>query len=144
MAETIIVVGHTEVDGYGNLWVTPQGGGEKIKIAKKRESLHPIFQQGQAVQLDWQTYNNKPYVANAKSVAGALPQPVPPPEVETPDQAQIDKDLKRVPAPQEIKHDKKDKAVSLSYAKDLACAKLIGISDMRRWADEFLKYIEGQ
>ena len=71
--DTIIVVGHTEVDSFGNLWVTPQGGGERIKIAKKRENLHPIFQQGQAVLLSWQTYMNKPYVADAKPVSGELP-----------------------------------------------------------------------
>lgn len=78
MSEPVIIVGHTELDGYGNMWVTPQGGGEKIKIAKKREGLFPLFQQGAAVMLDWQTYMNKPYVADAKPVEGALPPPTEP------------------------------------------------------------------
>jgi hypothetical protein len=74
--DTIIVVGVTETDGYGNLWVTPQGGGDKVKIAKKRENLHSLFQQGKAVLLHWETYMNKTYVSDAKLVGGELPPPV--------------------------------------------------------------------
>ena len=72
MSEQVIVVGHTEKDGFGNLWVTPKGGGERIKIAAKREGLHGLFQQGVAVMLDWQTYMYKPYVADAKLVGEQL------------------------------------------------------------------------
>ena len=75
---TVIVVGKTEVDQYGNLLVTPQGGGDKIKIAAKRSNLHPLFQQGRAIKLDWQTYMNKPYVADAVAVEGELPPPTKP------------------------------------------------------------------
>lgn len=71
--DTIIVVGVTELDGYNNLWVTPQGGGDKIKIGAKREHLHPIFEQGKAVLLHWETYKGKTYVADAKPVEGELP-----------------------------------------------------------------------
>jgi hypothetical protein len=73
--ETIITVGATEKDSYGNLWVTPQGGGDRIKIATKRENLHSLFQQGRAVILHWETYMNKPYVSDAKLVEGELPLP---------------------------------------------------------------------
>jgi len=75
MEDTIIVVGVTEMDSYGSLWVTPQGGGDRIKIAGKRERLHPLFEQGKAVLLHWETYMNKPYVADAKPVEGELPPP---------------------------------------------------------------------
>jgi hypothetical protein len=78
--DTIIVVGVTETDGYGNLWVTPQGGGDKVKIAKKRENLHSLFQQGKAVLLHWETYMNKTYVSDAKLVEGELPPPTAPQE----------------------------------------------------------------
>ena len=75
MAEnnTIIVVGKTEKDQYGNLLVTPAGGGTQIKIGNKRSQLFDLFQQGKAVMLEWQTYMDKPYVANAKLVEGELP-----------------------------------------------------------------------
>ena len=71
--DTIIMVGVTELDGYNNLWVTPQGGGDKIKIGAKRKYLHPIFEQGKAVMLHWETYKDKTYVSDAKLVAGELP-----------------------------------------------------------------------
>lgn len=98
---TIIVVGVTETDGYGNLWVTPAGGGDKVKIGEKRSQLHPLFEQGKAVMLHWETYRNRPYVANAKLVEGELPPPVKPilPALE---QAKIDADLREKPSGQEV------------------------------------------
>lgn len=71
--DTVIVVGVTEKDEYGNLWVTPKGGGDKVKVAAKRNQLHPLFEQGVAVMLHWETYMNKPYVSDAKLVEGELP-----------------------------------------------------------------------
>ena len=73
--QTVVVVGTTETDEYGNLWVTPKGGGDRIKIAAKRSGLHPIFEQGKAIMLKWQTYQEHPYVADAKPVAGELQPP---------------------------------------------------------------------
>ena len=99
--DTVIAVGHTEEDGWGNLWVTPQGGGDKVKIAKKRSNLHPLFEQGKAVLLHWEVYMDKPYVSNAELVTGNLPQatkpiePTPHPDEPKPEE------LKRY-APQEI------------------------------------------
>lgn len=95
MADTVIVVGTTELDEYGNMWVTPKGGGERVKIAAKRSGLHPLFEQGKAVLLKWQTYQDHPYVADAKLVAGELQPAVTPPQVETPDQPEIDKSQKK-------------------------------------------------
>jgi len=82
--DTIVIVGVTREDEFGNLWVTPQGGGDEIKIAAKRSKLHPLFEQGRAIMLHWETYMNRPYVADAKPVEGELPEPksayTPPPE----------------------------------------------------------------
>ena len=78
-SNTVITVGITETDEYGNLWVTPAGGGDKIKIGVKRKQLHPIFQQGKVIQLHWETYMDKPYVSDAKQVTGeSLPPPIKP------------------------------------------------------------------
>ena len=44
--DTIIVVGVTRMDTYGNLWITPAGGGDEVKIGEKRSQLHPLFEQG--------------------------------------------------------------------------------------------------
>ena len=90
--KTIITVGHVEADEFGNLWVTPAGGGDRIKIGAKRKQLHPIFQQGKVIQLHWETYMNKPYVSDAKQVTGeslpppTKPKPMPsPPEISGPE-----------------------------------------------------------
>jgi len=39
--------------------------------------------------------------------------------------------------------DTKTRSVAMSYAKDLAVAKVIGVADMERWAKYFVDYIEG-
>lgn len=72
--DTVIVIGVTRVDEYNNLWVTPKGGGNEVKISVKRAGLHPLFQQGKAVMLHWETYKNIPYVSDAKLVEGELPE----------------------------------------------------------------------
>ncbi len=98
--DTIIVVGVTRVDSYNNLWVTPAGGGDEVKIGEKRAGLHPLFQQGKAVMLHWETYKNKAYVADAKAVEGELPDPTKPDS--PPLQIGEDPPKKAPPAPQEL------------------------------------------
>ena len=101
--QTVVVVGTTETDEYGNLWVTPKGGGDRIKIAAKRSGLHPIFEQGKAIMLKWQTYQEHPYVADAKPVAGEL-QPEQEPTI-LPEHEEVIKEAREEatkPAPQEI------------------------------------------
>jgi len=73
--DTIIVVGQVRQDEYNNIWVTPKGGGDEVKIAAKRSQLHKLFEQGKAVMLHWETYKGKNYVADAKPVEGELPPP---------------------------------------------------------------------
>jgi len=95
--DTIIVVGVTRTDGYNNLWVTPAGGGEEVKIGEKRSHLHELFQQGKGVMLHWETYKNRTYVADAKLVEGKLPEAV------KPDSPPPQEDEPRVkPVPQEL------------------------------------------
>ena len=73
--DTIIKVALTRTDEYGNLWVTPAGGGVEVKIGEKRNSLFPLFQQGNTVSLHWETYKDKPYVKDAKQIVGEPAQP---------------------------------------------------------------------
>ncbi len=97
--DTIIVVGVTREDEYGNLWVTPAGGGDEVKIGEKRSQLHELFEQGKAVMLHWETYRNRAYVSDARLVEGELLESVkpdgPPPQPGE-DQPKVK------PAPQEI------------------------------------------
>lgn len=82
--DTIIVVGQRRTDEFNNLWVTPKSGGAEIKIGEKRKQLHPLFQSGNKVSLEWDNYNNNDYVKDAKLVSGEAktkaeepPQPKP-------------------------------------------------------------------
>jgi len=133
---TIIVVGHTEVDSYGNLLVSPQGGGKVIKIAKKREHLHPLFEQGKAVMLDWQTYMEKPYVADAKLVEGDLPTTEEVAKV-------IDKPLVHPtkPQPQSNSETERLRSMCLAYSKDLCVASKIRTQDITLFAELFYRYV---
>ena len=82
MEDTIIVVGTTETDQYGNLKVTCKDGNQ-IRVNKKHENLHHLFEQGKAVILHWETYQGKTYVADAKWVEGELPPPTEPQPIPT-------------------------------------------------------------
>jgi len=95
--DTVVVVGQVRTDEYNNLWVTPQGGGDEIKIAQKRENLHPLFEQGKAVMLHWETYKNIPYVSGAKLVEGELPPPTTSDKVLPEHQDEIDEAKASVP-----------------------------------------------
>ena len=70
MEDTIIKVGVARQDEYGNLFVTPEGGGKEVKISEKRKNLHPLFQQGNTVSLHWEVFKNVPYVKDAKQIVG--------------------------------------------------------------------------
>ncbi len=75
MDNTIITVESTKLDGYGNLMVTHKGGGKDIKIGEKRKQLFAFFSEGAAVELIWDSFKNRDYVADAKLVEGSLPAP---------------------------------------------------------------------
>lgn len=127
MNDTVIVVGGTRLDEYDNLWVTPAGGGDEVKIAKKREALHPLFEQGKAVLLHWETYMDKAYVAKAEAVAGKLPPPTEPGMLKE-HQEVIQKavaETKPKPAPQELGMWWKELGEMLR-AKDIDTTKPVG------------------
>jgi len=67
------------MDEYGNMWVTPTGGGTEIKIAEKRSHLHEQFQEGLATNAHWEAYKGKNYVSDAKLVGSILPDKSEPP-----------------------------------------------------------------
>ena len=144
MQNTIIKVGTTEIDEYGNLLVTPSGGGDKIKIAQKRTHLHHLFEQGNTVALHWETYMNKSYVANANLVEGEPPL-VKEAVKEGAKVTSVEKPTEIKPAPL---GDAKNRAFALSYAKDLAVAaqstigKELSSDNIIALAKKFAKYLD--
>ena len=53
---TVIIVALVEADGYGNLIVTDNMG-NIIKVNKKHEHLHKVFQLKRAVKVYWKYYD---------------------------------------------------------------------------------------
>ena len=102
MDNTIITVESTLIDSYGNMMVTPKGGGKDIRIGVKRKKLFAFFSDGVAVELIWSNFNNNDYVSDARIVGDSLPAPKQPvsPSLQkdepTPDQ------LQPAPAPQAV------------------------------------------
>ncbi len=87
----IVTVGHTELNQYGDMSVSAKdenGNDINFKVAVKRKQLHSMFQQGQAVILDWQTFKDKDYVADASPVASELPPVKKPPTDSVPPRAE--------------------------------------------------------
>lgn len=152
--DVIIVVGVTELDQYGNLIVTDKDG-NKFKIAAKRSTLHPLFQQGKAIMLHYETYMDKPYVASAKPVEGNLPAPVKPQQVPDPKDmppkslTELLKQETGSKPPDAKKTDPKNRAFALSYSKDISVAKITkgdkvtGLETLRI-AELFRQYLDGE
>jgi len=143
--DTMVVVGVTRMDGYGNMFVTPAGGGDEVKIGSKRAHLHDMFEQGRAIMLHWETYRNIPYVSDAKPVEGELPpsvKPVSPPL--QPGEEPLVKEAVKLGARVVSVDNVKNRAVAISYSKDLVCASIIKIDQLRAYADKFLEYIENK
>jgi len=95
-------------------------------LTNKRQML----QEGKAVKLHFQDYKTPdgrvfPFVSDFEAIEGLF---------ET--QA-----IKKVQIQQ---HDNKDRSMALSYAKDLACADVIQVSDILSYATKFIAFIGGQ
>ena len=71
---TVITVAGVEKDTYGNLSVTDTLG-NTVRINKKHESLHPLFEnnQGRAIKLIWDNYKGKDFVDGAELFDGKPP-----------------------------------------------------------------------
>ena len=119
------------------------GTGEELKVKYGREgklkAKWGLLQIGKAVTFTMTDFTKPdgakiPFVSDIATVEGELPEAVDPPKGETPDQYKpaLSQDETRI------------RSMALSYAKDLAVAKLIGTEDMKRWASEFIKYIKGE
>ena len=139
--EEQIVVASRELNDYGTLIVTTAEGKE-VKIGKGRAHLHPLFEDGNMVMVKYATGDYGEYVADAELVVDAEGKKLSPvkPTAEAPKSTTP----KATDAPKpKSPDDERLRSVAASYAKDLACAKLIGIEDMGRWADRFIRYIRG-
>ena len=148
--KSIFVVDHTELDEeYGKLIITDKEG-KTHTVNKKHESLHPVFADGIAVEVGYGSYMNKEFIHTARQVKDALPPPVPvaipkaPPDAPQP-ATSINKPP-AAPPPSTSRRpplDDKTRGVALSYAKDMAVAKIIEKEKILDWAAIFATFIDG-
>ena len=127
-----IVVDHSGINNYGDLIVWDKGGNE-WKVAQKRDHLHSIFQDGKAVELGIANYMDKDFITEASLVEDGLPEVKPKEKPKEKAATIIPTDAASL----------KNRAFSLSYAKDLAVAGKIGIEDIKRHATDFAIWLDG-
>jgi hypothetical protein len=124
-----ITVETTQQNQYGDLMVNGT-----LKVGKKRSNLFDVFQPGAEVKLGYASYMNKEYIATAEQTGTHT----------LPEEGHLVKAAKAmgaVPVNETPKSSVKDRAVAISYAKDLAIAGKIELKDMSAYADKFLEYM---
>lgn len=124
--------------------VVTLGTGQTLKVKQGREGAlmakWGLLQEGVAIHFKMKDYMKQgvayPFVDDIETVEGELPEPVKATTIPVPEEplkwAGISADEER------------RRSVSISYAKDLACHGKIGIDEMKRFANEFLKYMKGE
>ena len=150
MAEVAIV--RTEIftvesaspDSYENLIVTDKAGVEH-RINSKHSSLHPIFQPGKGVEVGYGNFMNREFIHTAKLVDGGMPEPKAPkqPVLQSGESPMADEAIKMGAKVTRVDN-VKNRAVAISYSKDLVCHDKIELKQMKGYADKFLDYIENR
>ena len=130
-----IVVDSFAKDKYGNLIVLDKAGNEH-RVSKKRMPLFPFFQGGVAIHLCYASYMNKEYIADAVPLEQLIKSA--PPKVETAKPPEVSKSIKTT------LDAGKNRAFSISYAKDLVVAGRIELDALISWATIIEKYISGE
>jgi len=156
----IIVIQTVKTNTYGDLEFTDIQG-KSYKIGKARADKFPAIQLGAEVELIWVNNPHKPnaeYIYSAtqtgKHIIQEKPNPITP-QMQTPTNKDIAKAYKEavkslpIQDTPQSKSDAvkpqsttKDRAVAISYSKDLVIGKIITIDKLKDYADRFLKYIE--
>lgn len=135
-----IVVDTFDKDDYGNLIVLDKAGNEH-KIGVKRQHLFPFFQAGIAIHLSYASLTDKKtgklveYIANAIPLEQLIKSA--PSKVETAKPPEFQKPIKTTPDAG------RNRAFSISYAKDLCMAGKIEVDSLISWATVMEKYISG-
>ncbi len=145
MANDIIgVVTSVEDDGYGQqTWkMVTLGTGEILKVKSGRDGVLKakwgLLQEGVAIKFTMQDYMKEgvayPYVQDIETVEGELPASVRAETVPVPETP-----VKGISAEM-----KKDRAVALSYSKDVWIAGKIEKNEVIETANWFLRYVHGE
>jgi len=153
MAEIIGVITSVEDDNYQgkDFKVVTLGTGQVLKVKYGRDGVLKakwgLLKEGIAIKFTMMDYTKPdgikiPFVSDIATVEGEIPEHQPVSHETEPVPSLVQEAVKL--GAKVIGHsDVKNRAVSISYAKDLAAAGKIELKDMRAYADKFLEYIEG-
>ena len=129
----VFIVSEANKNRYGDLLVKDTMGNEH-KIGNKRARLFDVFQPGAQVKVGYAVYMQKEYIASAEQTGKHIPEV-----------GKIEEAGAKVASVTISKTDAvKNRAVSLSYAKDAWIAGKIEKDAIYKCADYFLQYIEGK
>lgn len=138
--ETVVEIGSTHMNDYGDMIVTT-GTGDEIKIKKTRSYLFPIFEgnPGRAVRIGWGNYMGYDFAAKAELFDGKPPEGQ---QVE-PIKAGVGKAL--APAPQAVGGEAKrqlsiERQVSIKLACDIS-SDTESLEQICEKADKIYKWI---
>ncbi len=132
----IIVVGGVGTNDYGDLTFTDKDGGQYKVSVKRKQYFEGVITSGVAVQLNYAVYKGKEYIYSATQVKDQLPppqQPIPPPAIQ-----QVGAETANTKLSGD---DIRNRAMAISYSKDLACAGKIEAGEITNYADKFLNWM---
>ncbi len=140
----VIVVDSIELNSYGDLTWKDKAGKDYKVSAKRVSYFDKIILPNMAVKLTYAEAYGKEYIHKAELVSDLLPTPPSqaPQSTETPSKKEMPSELPK-PKPMPSK-DIKNLSYSLSYAKDLAVAKIIVVDKILAYAETFRMYLDGE
>lgn len=130
----IILIDKVEVtaDGRGSFLKVTDLAGNTHRIAEKRHTLWPIYQnahRGEPVLTIYETYNHIDYIADAKPITDELLKRA----VVSLGEKVVDK-----------QNDERNRSTSLSYSKDMVVANKIDQGALYEWAEKNYRFIKGE
>lgn len=140
----VIVVDSVELNSYGDLTWKDKAGKDYKVSAKRNQYFEKIILPNMAVKLSFAEAYNKEYIHKAELVSDKMAETTPkPPQPQMEASKTIVQGEVSKPKPMPLK-DTKNKAFSLSYAKDLAVAKIITVEKILAYAETFRMWLDGE
>ncbi len=141
----VIVIDTIGSNDYGDLtWVDKAG--KEYKISTKRiKYFEKVILPNMAVKLTYAEAYGKEYIHKAELVSEKMAERVSEalqPKIEA-SKPVVPQEVSR-PKPMPLNDSSKNKAMSLSYAKDLAVAKIIVVDKILAYAETFRMYLDGE
>lgn len=143
----IITVNEVSQNSYGDLTFSDKDGKEYKVTVKRKPYFQKVVTPNAAIQLNYAMSSfGKEYIYSAVAVKDALPDPHKPesPPLQKGEDSPLVKEAVRLGGRVTSVDNTKNRAVAISYSKDLVCSGQIKLDQMSAYADKFLAYIENK